>query len=68
MGTAPDCVACLWIPIPLAGLPCLVSVGDDVPAPAVWVGTQGVLLLLRGEAEGEGLSRGDWVKEGCNWV
>ena len=35
-GTVPEPVACLPVdPVPLNGLPCLASVGEDVPGPAV---------------------------------
>jgi hypothetical protein len=30
VGAVSDSVTCLWITLPLAGMPCLASVGEDV--------------------------------------
>ena len=67
-GAVPESVACLSIdPVPLTGLPCLSSVGEDVPDPAVTSCARGGrtkrgmprwgLSLLKGEGN-EGMGEG----------
>lgn len=60
-GTIPKAVACLWDTFLLAGLPCLASVGEDVPNIAeTWCAKVGELWqgALSQRKRGEGVVGG----------